>query len=170
MKIMKPKEKEKIVCFCPYCKAFSPYPSKFKPNEKKRGYPFQCYTCKKYFNNETYIEQKHNKKRYHINGESKNTMLGITKFVINLYKIGLSQRNIQEITHLPRTLIQKTTSKKKEKKEISIEEFFKNNLKIDEDISRNSSDKIGRKSGQLWDKSIDLRLGNYRNKYSNRFR
>jgi DNA-binding transcriptional regulator YhcF (GntR family) len=132
MKIIKQQEPEKIVCFCPYCKAFSKYPNKFKPSDKKRGFPFQCYACKKYFNDQTYIEQKNNKKRHHCNNECKNIKQLIADFIIELYKKGYSHRDIQKMTHLSRTRIQETTNQKKTTKEVSIEKFLTNNLKIDE--------------------------------------
>lgn len=118
--------------FCPLCMTLFLEKKNYSFNEKWKI--FECKFCKKEFTEKDYSNEIRRKgKNYKVaNKEENDAKTEISKIILDLWKQGLSNRQIQNLTKFSRTRIQKETSLWKKEKIINISEreFCTKYLKI----------------------------------------
>jgi len=129
------KMRDKKPYFCPYCKALFTDSSAYE-TQKKSFKSYICLICNSEpFNNNTYNEMK-DTKEYHIKGnpDKKDVTHFIKRSVVNLKKDGYTHREIQEITHFSRSMINNITKiHANADKSMPLDDFLRNELMIDKD-------------------------------------
>jgi DNA-directed RNA polymerase subunit RPC12/RpoP len=135
------KIKDKKPYFCPYCKALFTDSTSYKTQEK----PLKSYIClicnSEPFNNDTYKEVK-NTEDYHIkkNTDKKNVTHFIKRSIASLKKDGYTHREIQEITHFSRSMINNITKiHANATKSMPLDNFFHDELVIDKNDPSNKN-------------------------------
>ncbi len=119
--------------FCPYCKALFADVHSYKTKEKLISYI--CSFCDETFDDTTYSEVK-NATEYNIKGDfdKKNATHFIKRTVVDLKKNGFSHKEIQEITHFSRSMINNITKiHANADKSMPLEKFLSSELMIEKD-------------------------------------
>lgn len=111
MKRIVKKERKKEAYFCPFCKRVfddTTKDSAIKEECYRERFMYQCKSCKKPFNQDTYKENCSPGRHYHYIQHSKKTVQEkISEHIIKLLLAGEGNKNIQHITHFSREMIDK---------------------------------------------------------------
>lgn len=173
-------EVKKKTYFCPICKiVFSDIEqdSKIIHTKECEKFDYQCKSCKKCFNQDTYEKTKSNGMNYsYIKHSKKLPIEVIQEHVLKLWKESVSQKDIQEITHFSRELIDKVLHSYFNKSEdYTINNFKTNYLKssgilgsdIVNAIKKGCSHRITAKLFKVGNKTIQKALLNEELKQNN---
>jgi hypothetical protein len=144
--------KEKIITrvrdkkpyFCPYCRVLF-NDEKYYEVKKGASKKYKCLLCDNPpFDATTFEEQAQNTKAYHIHESSdeKEVTFFIKRTVVDLKKEGFSHKEIQEITHFPRSMINNITKlHAKADRRMSVKVFLTEYLELDDEVAANILEK-----------------------------
>lgn len=140
------KIRDKKAYFCPYCDALFIDKTDYKI-QKGSSNNYKCLVCEsQYFNHAAYLDAKKESRKFHIkkNSDEKEVTLFIKRTVMGFKKDGFSHKEIQEITHFPRSMINNITKiHAKADRSMTLETFLHKELMIGDDESKNIIKAIG---------------------------
>ncbi len=122
--------------YCPFCRALY---------INKEGYAtqgtsprkYKCLICNsKPYDHSTFVEQQDSDKDYHINGNSdkEKVTLFIKQSIIKLKREGYSHKEVQEITHFSRSMINNITKiHSKTDKSLNLRDFLTDHLLLSQE-------------------------------------
>ncbi len=134
------KLRDKKPYFCPHCGALFTDKTNYKI-QKNVSNNYKCLVCEShYFDHDAYDSVKKSAPPYHIKGnnDKKEVTLFIKRTVMGLKKDGFTHKEIQEITHFPRSMINNITKiHSKADKSMSLETFLQEHLRVKDDEMNN---------------------------------